>query len=473
MKLLNFAGLLLAAADDSLVRVLTKANFQSVIEEFKEGILVEYYAPWCGHCKALAPEYDKAAKMMSEKPKLSKFALGKVDATEEPDLASDAGVSGYPTLKWFVNGKPQDYEGGRTADTIVEWIEIMTGPAVRDEDVPEDEKFHIIYEGAEIPDWYSSAASGDRKKKFYFKKGSAEVVSIKHPGEDAVVGSEVKTASDLEALIEKNKLPVFGPITGETFSAYGESKQGLVWLLPKLDSAEDAEKVDGLYRELAVALKAKAAAYNVAWTDTIAFAEPVKGMFGIEEFPAVAFQPEATKKPVYIYRGPLETEKILAFYQTIEDGTAESFLKTEDIPVSNDEPVKVVVGKQFKELVFQADRDVLLEVYAPWCGHCKKLDPEWNKVAAKIQKDGFSDHIMLAKLDGTANDSPDNNFSWTGFPSIFWIKAGADKPVSYDGPRDAKGIWKWLKKNASKSEEINAQIKASKEAKAETKKEEL
>jgi len=99
---------------------LTDSNFDKLVLQSDDVWLVEFFAPWCGHCKSLAPEWAKAANELKGKVK-----LGAVDATVHTSIASRYDVKGYPTIKFFPGGKKgsdaEEYDGGRTAPDIVAW----------------------------------------------------------------------------------------------------------------------------------------------------------------------------------------------------------------------------------------------------------------------------------------------------------------------------------------------------------------
>jgi len=113
---------------------LTPDNFDSIIDGSK-GAFVEFFAPWCGHCKSLAPEYEIVGEAFDKE---SSVVIAKVDADAHKDLGGRFDVHGFPTLKWFPKGSmvPEAYEGGRSADDIITFINNKAGTKARVKKVP-------------------------------------------------------------------------------------------------------------------------------------------------------------------------------------------------------------------------------------------------------------------------------------------------------------------------------------------------
>ncbi len=110
----------------SHVAALGEADFDKEVIESKKHSLVEFYAPWCGHCKSLAPVYEEVGQVFSGEDEV---LVAKVDATAHPNLASRYGVSGYPTLKYFAPGSdaPEDYKSGRDKSAFVTFLNEKAG----------------------------------------------------------------------------------------------------------------------------------------------------------------------------------------------------------------------------------------------------------------------------------------------------------------------------------------------------------
>merc|ERR1712156_1296073 len=112
---------------DEGIYILNEKNYDEGPKQFRY-LLVYFYAPWCGHCKAFGPELVKAAQQLKEKDSPIKFAKG--NGPEEGALLKKMNVKGYPTLFFYREHGDNmiDYGGGRMANEMVEWVEKKIGP---------------------------------------------------------------------------------------------------------------------------------------------------------------------------------------------------------------------------------------------------------------------------------------------------------------------------------------------------------
>jgi protein disulfide-isomerase A6 len=106
---------------------LTPEDFDSIVNGRKHA-LVEFYAPWCGHCKRMTPEFKKLGEKVTGDGKLSsRVVIAKVDADKHRELGGRFDVKGFPTILYFARGKPVEshtpYQGARTYDGFLSFIE--------------------------------------------------------------------------------------------------------------------------------------------------------------------------------------------------------------------------------------------------------------------------------------------------------------------------------------------------------------
>jgi len=149
-------------------------------------------------------------------------------------------------------------------------------------------------------------------------------------------------------------------------------------------------------------------------------------------------------------------ESLQAFIRDGLEGKYTSFKKSQPIPEKNDGPVKVVVGKNFDEIVNDPNRDVLLEFYAPWCGHCKTLEPIYTELGNKFAN---IESITIAKIDATANAYPDD-ITIQGFPTILFFPAN-DKSNSllFEGGRELNDLTSFIIEKATHKIQLPEEVK--------------
>jgi len=441
------------------VLVLTEANFQEAIDA-NEFILVEFYAPWCGHCKALAPEYAKAAGILLEKD--SPIKLGKVDATQESKLGEQFEVKGYPTLKFFRNGKPTEYAGGRTADTIVSWVEKKTGPPAKTVSTIDEAKAFVDGLDIAIIGFFADETT-DAAKAFLSAAGMMDdhqfaiTASTDIAAEYNVQGEGVvlfKTFDDGRAdltegiteeavlkFVSSEALPLVVDFNHETAQKIfsGEVKSHLLLFLSA--KAEGHEETVNMIRGIAKENKGKMLFVTIN-TDEEDH-KRILEFFGMKQeeipsFRAIRLEEDMAKfKPD---NDAIEVENLKSFVGEFLAGNLKQHLMSEEIPEDWDKDgVKILVGKNFADVALNTEKDVLVEFYAPWCGHCKQLVPVWDQLGEK-----YKDHetIVIAKMDSTANELEDIKVQ--GFPTIKLFKKGTNEVEDYNGDRTLDGFVKFL-----------------------------
>ncbi|KAI4833851.1 disulfide-isomerase, partial [Aureobasidium sp. EXF-8845] len=141
----------------------------------------------------------------------------------------------------------------------------------------------------------------------------------------------------------------------------------------------------------------------------------------------------------------LSVKKIGKFLDDFVAGKIDPSIKSDPIPKKNDGPVTIIVAKNYDEIVMNADKDVLVEFYAPWCGHCKSLAPKYEELGELFK--AHSNKVTIAKVDATTNDVPDEI---QGFPTIKLFPAhGKGEPIEYSGARTVEDLAAFITENGS------------------------
>ena len=447
---------------DEGILVLKGDNFKKALEHF-DNILVEFYAPWCGHCKAFAPDYVKIAAILKEKGE--NIACAKIDSPEERELIEEYDVQGFPTLKLFRKDKktPDSYQGFRSVDSLVDWVTRKIGPpAVALEDDEAAEKFKDIADVV-IIGYFKDAASNesmtfseiaDQHDDFKFGVISKESVATKlgftkegvklfkkfDEGE-VEFDKDLKSSAELKRFIQANSLPLV--VTFDQRNAQkifgGDIKAHNLLFISKSDAK--SEVILEEFKKSAKEFKERVL-FVVIDSDQDEH-ERIIEYFGLkkDELPGLRFIKLHDEMTKYKYtHEELVSDKINEFVTGVLEGNIKPHLLTQDLPEDWDKnPVKVLVGTNFDDVAFDKSKDVLVEFYAPWCGHCKALTPIYEKLGEK-----YKDHetIVIAKMDAANNELEHTKIN--SYPTIKLYQKETNEAIEYNGERTLEGLSKFL-----------------------------
>jgi protein disulfide-isomerase A6 len=344
------------------VVTLTESNFKEQVLQSDELWMVEFYAPWCGHCKNLTPHWKKAAKDLDGEVK-----LGMVDATVHGSLGQKYEVKGYPTIKVFKNGKAEDYNGPREQAGIVDYARNI-------------------------------------KKSFKPKTGAKKEKKQEEPKKSAVIElTESNFKSEVLDSSETWMVEFFAPWCGHCKS-----------LAPEWDKA--AKKLVGKVKLGAVDATAHASLGQT---------------YKIEGYPTIKVFKTGSKSNPSDYNGGRDSNGIVSFAENLvgakKDKSGQPKTDVAELTESN-----------FEELVMNSADHWYVEFFAPWCGHCKNLAPEWETAAGQLKG-----QVKLGAIDATAHASLGQRYEVKGYPTIKIFPAGVksdDKVEDYQGARESEVI---------------------------------
>lgn len=462
---------------------LTNDNFHHTTTQ-NPLVLVMWHADWCNtNCDNLRSAMQEADAALSKLNPPVKVAQMDIEQTSD-DLKDKYGIRGAPNLKLFRNGEAEMFRGLRDTEGIVHYLTLLNGPAVTDVSTMEEynalanneRMLHLVLgffdkkEGAEYDlfaglaeelrrDFSFVAISSGADEALYSKFGVPKTGNsltyykswdkADHP---KFTGAwENKTVTRFIREHSHPRLAVFGT----TWAKYlnGHDLPIVHFILPFDDPlGADAQSKNPKDYEIAEAIT-----QVLDFKDKVTFClSPMsrkRGQIdnmGYKDARKLIMASKWGSKDRYIYEEQTWTFDGLGRWITrYYKGRVYPWVKSAPVPIQDPSSYVVeVVGKTFREIVLTPEKDVLIEFYAPWCGHCKRLIPEYERLAKRFRK---VPTVTIAKIDATANDWPEKEkLKVTGYPTIYFVKGGSSNigVSKFKYKRDYATMKKYIKQFA-------------------------
>eukprot|EP00826_Nyctotherus_ovalis_P056790 TRINITY_DN7736_c0_g1_i2.p1 TRINITY_DN7736_c0_g1~~TRINITY_DN7736_c0_g1_i2.p1 ORF type:complete len:528 (-),score=190.91 TRINITY_DN7736_c0_g1_i2:55-1638(-) len=444
----------LCLAEGDIV-ALTDENFESFVRE-NAVVLVNFFAPWCSHCKLFESEYKKLVQLVKDEP----YKLAELDTTVHKNITKRALISSFPTVKLYFNNSTFTYFGERTAHDLLAFIRKKTNPPLVELNTTEEvaqvkngKGRRCIFAVDANMSLSTYRMIAKRVNEFRFYSGNVEVVkevfgevekgNVVLLGEETKVYKGAMTSYDFENFLEANKFPIVPELNSKIIDSIftPKGKKGIILFY----DVEDEKLVEELKK---AATKLNSSDYIFAkasihsdWGHHIAdsFALDRSSLPFLE---AVEFADEILR---YRHSEALTSEAIEAFVARWKDKKLERLLSSEAEPLENPGPVYRAVGRTFKKLVVENEDDVLVKFTAGWCSQCLIVDPIFKNLSESLSKNA---KLKFVEIDGIKNDV--EGYKIQAFPMLKMFPGKNKTQVStYDGEYREADITKFIKLKAS------------------------
>ncbi|KAM8721156.1 hypothetical protein ACLKA7_007085 [Drosophila subpalustris] len=389
---LSLSPFLVAAATEEEQKQTDETQFAVELdpETFDEvigagNVFVKFFAPWCGHCKRLHPLWEQLAEIMNiDDPKVT---IAKVDCTKHQTLCADHQVTGYPTLRLFKLGEKESvkFKGTRDLPAITDFInQELNTPA--EEDLNEQNAL----DGADA-----------------------------NPNAGKVVD-----------------------LTEDTFAKHVSTGNHFVKFFAPWCS--HCQRLAPTWEELAKELIKETAA-TISKVDCTQYRSICQD-FEVKGYPTLLWIEDGKK--IEKYSGARDLATLKGYVEKMIGAPSGNNDLNDAAKDANDEAKKQTVlqlngNTEFEKAI--AEGIAFIKFYAPWCGHCQKLQPTWEQLATETASSDSD--IVVAKVDCT---SPDNkqiciDQQVEGYPTLLLYKNGK-RQVEYEGSRSLPELQAYIKK---------------------------
>jgi len=483
------------------VMSLNSTDFEETLR-IQERVFVDFYAPWCGHCQALEPEFKKAANDARAEDIETVFAM--VDATANGDLAKQYQVTSFPTLLLFYNGeKEATYNGARKAKPMLNWVRKHEDPTITELDEGGVETFLQETSEGEFT-VVARVKKGSVRGKAFEKAAEAfseyEVSTVHFgvewlsktadPKNDAILMMQrpgfvspdpdrltYQGAWSDDAIVTWVKNGTY-PTIGDRFETKkykpaeiellgGGSNGSVVVLLDDSAAISEEDKLKTKMREVVMSLTSSYRHWRFTFADYAELVGREAEILGSKgSYNALITVLQGQRRWV------LEGEDKVQNLDTVRnflDGVIAKKVKprhrsqlppefiTDEYGVMVDpEGVSILTGDTFEEIALNATKDVFVFFYGPDCPHSREMAPEWAKLADRASKSWRTRGVVVAKMDATGNTCEEEV---TGFPKLVLYPAvKAAKKFKqrqlYRGKRTLDAMAEFLLENARNLEAI-------------------
>lgn len=440
------------------VLILNDENINNAIES-NEFILINFYSPNCTYSKSLESEFSGAAENL----RYDNITLGKIDATVNLNSTIKYSIYGFPIIKLFYKGKAYEYEGGRKKAQIVSWLKnqinikskIINNTFELEELKKTKEVFIVHFGFNNLFDYFNICKKSPRYDCYHCISQDCLLINttiihfnnynmdgllaiFKQYDEGISILESNYTEKDLYDFINKRYLPSVIDLNSNTINTIFSINNPIIYFFYNKysDNSDDYKNIFyNAVRDTNHIIGVHSNERNKEQENILSFLD-----ISSSDFPIILIIDTRFQYKKYIYSNEISYELIKEFIEDFQSGKLANRVISEEIPEVQDSNTYYLVGKSFNEIVYDETKDVLVNFYAEWCGHCQQLHYVYEELATKLKNN--NPNLIIAKMDSIKNELPKLKIS--GYPTIYFFPASNKTHILYEGDRSIQDFIRFI-----------------------------